>query len=74
MGYQIDEITYAKGGGTLNAYICAQGGKGVGGGVGGGGGGVGRIKKSIIRSAHTKWMAPIKCHGILFVHWSGHVP
>ena len=43
MGYQIDEITYTKGGGTLNAYICAQGG----GGGGGRGGGVGRIKKSI---------------------------
>ena len=24
-GYQIDEITYAKGRSTLNAYICPQG-------------------------------------------------
>ena len=23
--YQIDEVTYAKGGGTLNAYICTLG-------------------------------------------------
>ena len=22
--YQIDEVTYTKGGGTLNAYMCAQ--------------------------------------------------
>ena len=25
-GYQIGEIIYTKGGGTLNAYMCAQGG------------------------------------------------
>ena len=23
--YRIDEITYAKGGGTVNAYMCAEG-------------------------------------------------
>ena len=23
-GYQIDEIKYAKGGGTLNVYLCTQ--------------------------------------------------
>ena len=57
-GYQIDEITYAKGGSTLNAYICPQG----------------VIKESVTRSARTKWMTPNKCHGIIFMHWPGQVP
>ena len=35
---------------------------------------VGRIEKLIIRSTHTKWIAPNKCHGVFFVHWSGQVP
>ena len=33
-----------------------------------------RIEKLVIRSAHTKWIAPNKCHGIFFVHWSAQVP
>ena len=35
---------------------------------------VGRIEKSVIRSASTKWMTPIKCHGMFFVLWSGQAP
>ena len=31
-------------------------------------GDVGRIKKSVIKSARTKWMAPNKCHEIFSVH------
>ena len=31
------------------------------------------VKKSVIRYVRTKWMAPDKCCGILFVHWSGQV-
>ena len=31
-------------------------------------------KKSVERSARTKWMAPNKCHRIFFVHWLGQVP
>ena len=34
---------------------------------------VGRIKKLVIRSTRTKWMAPNKFHGIFFVHWSDQV-
>ena len=60
-GYQIDEITYVKGGVTLNVYMCAQVG------------GVGRIEKSAIRSTRTKWMTPDKFQGIFFVDWSGQV-
>ena len=55
-GYQIDEITYAKGGGILNAYMYAQVGN------------VERFEQLVIRCAQTKWMAPNKCHGIFFVH------
>ena len=32
---------------------------------------VGRIEKSVIISARTKWMASNKCHGAFFLHWSG---
>ena len=31
-------------------------------------------RKSGTRSSRTKLMAPNKCHGIFFVHWSGQVP
>ena len=34
---------------------------------------VGRIEKSATRSASTKWMTSIKCHGIFSVLWSGQV-
>ena len=37
-------------------------------------GDAGRIEKSVIRSARTKSVAPNKCHGTLFVHWSEEVP
>ena len=40
-GYQIDEITHAKAGGTLNAYMCAQGD-------------VSKIEKLVLKSACTK--------------------
>ena len=35
---------------------------------------VGRIEKSLIRPARTKWIAPNKCYGIFFMYWSGQVP
>ena len=31
------------------------------------------IEKSVIRYVRTKWMAPDKCCGIFFVHWSGQI-
>ena len=31
------------------------------------------VEKSVIRYVRTKWMAPDKCSGIFFVHWSGQV-
>ena len=31
------------------------------------------VKKSVIRYVLTKWMAPDKCFGTLFVHWSNQV-
>ena len=31
------------------------------------------VEKSVIRYVRTKWIAPNKCCGILFVHWSGQV-
>ena len=33
-------------------------------------GGCGNIEYLVLRSAHTKWMAPNKYHGIRFVRWS----
>ena len=62
--YHIDEITNAKGGGTLNAYMCVQGGMWKN---------RKSIEKSVKISARTKWIAPNKCYGIFFVLWSGQV-
>ena len=56
--YQIDEITYAKGGYSKRVHM-RTGGTGV--------------EKSVIRYVRTKWMAPDKCCGIFFVHCSGQV-
>ena len=50
---------------TVNAYICIQ--RRGRGGLGGGG----VVEKSDIRYVRTKWMAPDKCCGTFFVHWSG---
>ena len=32
-----------------------------------------KVNKKVIRSGRTKWMAPNKCHGTFFVHWSSQV-
>ena len=29
-------------------------------------GDAGKVEKTVVRSASTKWMAPNKCHGIFF--------
>ena len=53
--YQIDEMTYAKGGLLLmSTYV--YNGEGV--------------EKSVLRYVRTKWMVPHKFYGIFFVHWS----
>ena len=60
-GYQIVKIMRKKRGYSKCVHVRTQGD-------------MGRIERSIIRSARTKWMAPNKCHGIILVHWSGQVP
>ena len=60
-GYQIVKIMRKKQGYSKCVHVRTKGD-------------MGRIERSIIRSARTKWMAPNKCHGIILVHWSGQVP
>ena len=31
------------------------------------------VEKPVIKYVRTKWIAPSKCCGIFFVHWSGQV-
>ena len=56
--YQIDEITYAKGGYSKCVHMRARE-RGV--------------EKSVIRYVRTSWMVSNKCYEIFFVHWSGQV-
>ena len=63
--YQIDEITYAKGAYCKCVHMRTKEREG---GLGGGGG---VVEKLDIRYVRTKWMAPDKCCGTFFVHWSG---
>ena len=37
------------------------------------GGGGGEVEESVIKYKCTEWMAPDKCCGISFVHWSDQV-
>ena len=60
--YQIDEITYAKGGYSKCVPMSKRKRRGGSG-----------VEKSIMKYVRTIWMAPNKCCGIFFVYWSGQV-
>ena len=63
--YQIDEITYAKGGYSKCVHMRTRG-RGRGGGGGGG-------EKSVIRYVRNKWIPQDNCCKILVAYWSRQV-